>query len=340
MRALKIILFVILGLVGVFLILALVAPKEFTTTRSIVIDAPPELVFNTVNDLSSWDSWSPWKEADPTIQSTMGEITVGKGATSSWVSENSGNGKMTITESHPNENLDVVIEFEGMGQADSDWDIKAAEGGAEASWSFHTEFPFPINAMMLFQDFEGNIHKDYDRGLELLKGVVEKKAEAMANQKYNGYEVKRAPLPMQHFVAVRETVQMDNMTDFFTSSLGKAMQAVQKNGVEIAGAPCGLYFTWDEASKTTDMAGAIPVKAKTEINGFSAVEIPASEALVIDYYGDYHNIGDAHTAMEQYITATGVKTTPPAIEEYVTDPETEKDASKWLTKVYYPLENK
>ena len=107
---------------------------------------------------------------------------------------------------------------------------------------------------------------------------------------------------------------------------------------EMAGAPCGLYFTWDEASKTTDMAGAVPVKKKTEAEGFSAIEIPATEALLIEFYGDYHNIGAAHTAMEQYIAATGAKTTPPAIEEYVTDPGTEKDASKWLTKVYYPLE--
>ena len=59
MRALKIILFIILGLVGVFLVLGLVAPKEATISRSIVIDAPPELVFNTVNDLSTGDSWSP-----------------------------------------------------------------------------------------------------------------------------------------------------------------------------------------------------------------------------------------------------------------------------------------
>ena len=142
---------------------------------------------------------------------------------------------------------------------------------------------------------------------------------------------------MQHFVAVRETVQMDKVTEFFTNSLGKAMQAAQEKGAEIAGAPCGLYFTWDEATKTTDMAGAIPVKAKTEINGFSAVEIPASEALLVEYYGDYHNIGDAHTAMEQYIAATGMKTTPPAIEAYITDPGQEPDASKWLTKVYYPI---
>ena len=245
---------------------------------------------------------------------------------------------MTITESKPNESIDILIEFEGMGEANGDWDFEAVEGGTKTTWSFHTKFPFPWNAMMLFQDFEGAINKDYDRGLALLKGVVESKYQRMADEEFNGYKVKKVSLPMHHFVAVRKTVQMDKVTEFYTASLGKAMQAAQKKGAEMAGAPCGLYFTWDEASKTTDMAGAVPVKKKTEAEGFSAIEIPATEALLIEFYGDYHNIGAAHTAMEQYIAATGAKTTPPAIEEYVTDPGTEKDASKWLTKVYYPLE--
>ena len=338
MRALKIILFVILGLVGVFLALGLIAPKEVSTSRSIVIDAPPELVFNTVNDLSTWDSWSPWKEADPTIESTMGEITVGKGATSSWVSENSGNGKMSITDSTPNESVDVVVEFEGMGQADSGWKIKPAEGGTEATWQFRTDFPYPWNAMMLFQNFEANIHKDYDRGLELLKGVVEEKARSMAGGKYHGQEVKTAAMPYRYFVGIRETVGMDKMQEFYANSLGKAFQGVQKSGAEMAGAPCGLYFTWDEANSKTDMAGAIPVKENAEVEGLSTFEVPSSQALLVEYYGNYEGLGDAHMAIDEYMNATGVKTVPPAIEEYITDPQKEPDTSKWLTKVYYPLE--
>src|SRR5690606_27512704 len=154
-------------------------------------------------------------------------------------------------------------------------------------------------------------------------------AREMASQKYNGYEIKRAPLPSQFFVGVRETVPMDKVSEFYASSLGKAFEAAQKTGAERAGAPCGLYFTWDEASNSTDMAGVIPVKAKTEIQGLSSFELPASESLMVEYYGDYHNIIAAHTAIEQYIAATGLKTSMPVIEEYVTDPEKEKDASKW-----------
>ena len=340
MKVLKIILFAVLGLIGIFLILALVAPKEAGTARSITIDAPPALVFNTINDLSTGESWSPWTETDPTIKTTLGDKTVGVGATSSWVSENSGNGTMTITESKPNERIDILLEFDGMGQADSYWEFEPAEGGTKTTWGFHSKFPFPWNAMLLFQDFEGAINKDYDRGLELLKGVVEAKAKALSSQKINGYEVKRMPMPMHHFIGLRQEVQMDKMTAFYASSLGKAFQAVQEKGLEMAGAPCGLYFTWDEPNKVTDMAGAIPVKEKMEIEGMKTFEVPAAQALVVEYYGPYENIGAVHEAIDQYIAATGVKTSVPVIEEYVTDPETEKDASKWLTKVYYPLENK
>jgi effector-binding domain-containing protein len=66
--------------------------------------------------------------------------------------------------------------------------------------------------------------------------------------------------------------------------------------------------------------------------------VPAGKALVIDYYGSYEGIGGAHMAMDEYVKSNNLKQKSPVLEQYITDPETEPDTSKWLTKVIYLLE--
>ena len=39
--------------------------------------------------------------------------------------------------------------------------------------------------------------------------------------------------------------------------------------------------------------------------------------------------------MDEYMKDFGLLNNPPIIEEYVTDPSTEKDPAKWLTKIIY-----
>ena len=86
------------------------------------------------------------------------------------------------------------------------------------------------------------------------------------------------------------------------------------------------------------MAGAIPVATNASLNRFATITLPAGKALLVEYYGDYHGVAAAHTAIDQYINAKGVHVGMPVIEQYVTDPSLEADTSKWLTRVFYPIE--
>ncbi|MCB0552653.1 MAG: SRPBCC family protein [Phaeodactylibacter sp.] len=335
MRALKIILVVLAALLGIFLLLGLIAPKEVSTSQSIVVNAPPQVAFNVVNDLTTWDSWSPWKENDPTIANVMGEITAGEGAYFTWTSENSGNGKMTITESQPNESIKMVVDFDGQGAADGPFTFKAVDNGTEVTWGFYSKFPFPWNAMLLFQDFQKGLEKDYQRGLELLKGVVEEKAKTMASS--GNLQVQEIDAPARYFLGVRETVAMNGLKARFEENFPKVFEAVSNAGLEMAGMPSALYYTWDEAKQSTDLAFVIPLKEKGQLKGFESFELPAGKALLVNFYGDYSKIGDAHTAIDQYLAANSLEASAPVIEEYVTDPQSEPDPANWLTRVYYPL---
>ena len=100
--------------------------------------------------------------------------------------------------------------------------------------------------------------------------------------------------------------------------------------------PFGLYFTWDEENQQTEMAAAIPVSQPTTLAPFESFEVKEQKALLIDFYGPYEKLGDAHHAMDAHIRANNLKTCI-ALEQYDTDPGQEPDSSKWLTKIYYTL---
>ena len=99
MQILKKIGLALLALLVLALVAAAFMPKHFEYERSTDINASKEVVFGIVNDLKTQDIWGPWKQEDPTIQSTYNEVASGVGQVSSWTSKKSGNGSQTITES-------------------------------------------------------------------------------------------------------------------------------------------------------------------------------------------------------------------------------------------------
>ena len=77
--------YIFLGIIALFIILTLVAPKTFNVSRSIVINKPLPEVFEYLKYIKNQDNWSPWKLKDPDMKQefvgTDGEI----GFVSKWV---------------------------------------------------------------------------------------------------------------------------------------------------------------------------------------------------------------------------------------------------------------
>lgn len=326
---------------GVFIVLILIVgliqPTTFSYERSMLIDATPDVVFSKVNDLRAWEEWGPWSKQDSTLQVTYGEKTVGEGAYYTWKGDEkvSGAGKVTIVESEPHRSLRCLLEFEQGGQGEGWFRLEPTEAGTMTYWGMSFEMPYPFNAFSIFSAgaMEQSINEMLDMGLNGLKSVCE-------SQSSLGLEVQPIDYPGQGFLTIRGTVSMQDVgavQAFFSESFGKITAAIAQRNLQMAGMPCGLYFTWDEESGVTDLAAAIPVSQRVDLSseGIQYHEVPASRALLIDYYGDYSGLGAAHQAMDAYMAAHGLVNLPPVIEQYVSDPGTEADSSKWLTKVIY-----
>lgn len=337
MRILKILGFLILGLIALVLILGLVLPKDYEVSRGVVIDAPASFVFNHVASLKAADAWSPWGDKDPNQTVTYEGEDGAVGSTQHWSgNDDVGEGIQTITAVDPNRRVDTHLKFIRPWESESDAYITldSTEAGTRVTWGFKGTTPFPWNVMGLFMNMDKMLGGEFEKGLSRLKEQVD--AAALAPT-YDGFTIQTIDLEPRIYIAHREVVSWSNMGAFFQTHMPGIYRAAMGAGATMAGTPAGLYFEWDEVNQSADMATAVPVAAAVTVKGASIVEVPAGKAKVIDYYGAYEGSGAAHEAMEKYFTEFGIEGTAPVIEEYVTDPSTEPDTSKWLTRVIYPI---
>lgn len=336
MKILKTILYIILAVVLVLVLLGFAGPKDYDVSRSKTIEAPPPVVFEYLKSLKKQNEWGPWSKQDSTMQVTYEGDDGTVGFTSSWDSDNVGKGKQTITSITGNTVETELIFYMPWGENKSTGYMHAAdiEAGTEVTWGIRGENDFISRIFGVFMNMDKSVGPMFEEGLDSLKVLV----ESEAGKTYNGYEIQRTNWAGKQYVAARSTLQMDKISEFLGLHYGRIMQGLGSAGVQMTGAPSALYYTWDEQTGSTNMAAAIPVSGPAQITDTEMITIPAGKTLMIDYYGPYDKIGDAHVALDQYIQETGAAVTSPAIEEYITDPATEPDTAKWLTRIYYLLD--
>lgn len=183
MNFLKKAFFAIVILIVVALGIGFLLPSAYKVERSIVIQAPVELIFEQVNDLKKNEAWSPWK--DPTMKITYSENTVGMGAVSNWESKDMGNGSQTIEESVPNTSIRTYLDFKEMGHAYAHWSfVQEGEGVKVTQGMTGDQGMNPVKRYFGLM-IDKMIGPQFEKGLASLKQVSEtlaaaQKAEAEA----------------------------------------------------------------------------------------------------------------------------------------------------------------
>lgn len=326
-----IIILVLLAIIAVALMAF--SPKKMTLSEEITVKAPANMAFNMVNDFKKWDSWSPWMAMDPNAVHTFTDKSAGVGAQWSWDgNQDVGKGSQTIVESISGEKIKTSLKIGGWdGESFSNWYFKEKDGKTTIIWDFDgAETPFVFRPFNLFM--KSGLKNTYREGLESIKSQVEDRAK---NKTYGGYKVTEVYQGAKHYIMNRQVVDADKMQQFYTQYLGAIFTKVQGKNIEMDGMPCGLFYSWKDSNGKTDMAAAIPIKAPMDIPGTISQTIGDGKALVVDYYGDYNKVQPAHDAISDYMKDHNLLVNYPIIQEYITDPTTEKDPSKWLTKITY-----
>ena len=325
----------LLLLILIYAVLCFLGPKNFNTDESTSIDAPAPVVFNLVNSLQKAELWNDWSLTDTAMVTSYNNVVSGVGAESSWESPSQGKGSQKIVESNKNEKVRTQLAFEGWdGVNTADFLLTPSADGTDLQWTFESgsDLPFFMRGAFMVMGMKGSMKKSYKAGLANIKRIAEERAQ---NSLYGGYTINLVELGERNYLMKRGEVPMSSAEKFYSNSLTSLFAVLQESGVEMEGRPCGLYYKWDFETSTADMAAAIPIAEALSIDGASSLQIPEGQVIQVDHYGDSASSADAHYAIDDYMKDNGLFQELPMVEEYITDSSTEKDPSKWLTRISY-----
>lgn len=174
----KKILLALVVLLGGFLAVAAMQPDDYSVTRTAAIAAPPEKVFPLVNNFHNWSGWSPWAKLDPQMKESYSGPESGTGAVYEWTGNSDvGKGKMTITESQPNDSVRINLEFiePFASTSDTRFAFRPEGAGTQVQWTMSGKSDLMTKAMCLVMGgMDKMIGPDFEKGLAQMKSQAEK----------------------------------------------------------------------------------------------------------------------------------------------------------------------
>lgn len=345
MRALKTILIILGVLFALVLVLGLTGSDTYRYERSVSIAAPSDAVYEHVSSLGALDKWSPWNELDPNMKKTIEGTDGTVGAVQKWEGNSDvGKGEQRIDTLMPGTAVRTHLTFLEPWQMECEAGIDVAANGdsTKVTWFMAGENSFMGKLMGKFMDMDAMMGKDFEKGLGNLKALVEEQSAKENEERMkliSAYNIQTSDRPATLYVGVRKVVKWADMKQFFGESFGATGAAMAKAKVKPAGAPSGVYFEWDEENQQADMLAGFPImadaKGKVTGEGITEYESPASAAYWMAYMGGYNSMMPAHMALDAKIKMDGKEHHTNVIEEYITDPMTTPDSSKWQTNIIY-----
>lgn len=172
----KLLIILVITLAG-FAGLASMQPEEFRVERSATVAAPASVVFEQVNNLTKWNSWSPWAKIDPNAKQALEGPEAGKGAIMRWDGKGMGAGSMTIIESQTDDFLQFQMDFTRPIKSTSTVEFSFKPEGEQTvvTWRMYGKNNFINKAVSLIFNCEKITGEQFDKGLANIKAVVEKK---------------------------------------------------------------------------------------------------------------------------------------------------------------------
>jgi uncharacterized protein YndB with AHSA1/START domain len=174
---LKAIAIIVVVLLGALLAFAATKPDTFRVQRSTNIKAPPEKIFALINDLHSWDAWSPWERLDPAMQRTHSGAASGKGAVYEWAGSGEvGAGRMEIIEASPPSAVKIKLDFLKPFEAHNfaEFTLEPKGDVTDVTWAMYGPHTYVAKLMSVFFSMDSMVGKSFETGLANLKAATEK----------------------------------------------------------------------------------------------------------------------------------------------------------------------
>lgn len=156
-------------------------PNEFHVSRSVEMEAPPEVIFPHVNRLSAWEAWSPYEQIDPEMEKTFEGPEQGEGAVMRWKGNSqAGAGSTKIIQSVPNKSVQIQLTMTEPFGCENDVLFTFVPNGESTTvtWAMTGNVGFGGKLIHLFINMDRMVGGQFQDGLTQLKEIAEKQATA------------------------------------------------------------------------------------------------------------------------------------------------------------------
>ncbi|MFC5046491.1 GyrI-like domain-containing protein [Aquimarina hainanensis] len=316
---------------------------EYQIEESRIIDAPDELIFNTVNEYKTWEKWGPWMDMSDDLIMSYPNQTSGENASYSWKSETQGDGSMKTVKIAPFSSIDQKITFiTPFGESGSDvyWKFeKIAPKKTKVSWGIKGEQSFMEKAFWVTQDstLSANIRPMYKRGLEKLEAYMQKQMDVYTIN-VDGVTEHNGGYYMYSATASSITGIVPKIQE-----LSQAVKTyIRENEIPQTGMPFTLYNEYNKEQGTAIFSVGIPTRDQVVVPNESTVlcnSLPQQKVTKITLTGDYKNLKEAWEAGLTYMAENNLEMNEesPAFEVYRINPDLNPNPAAWVTEIYIPV---
>ncbi|MBV6644521.1 MAG: SRPBCC family protein [Cyclobacteriaceae bacterium] len=299
--------------------------------KSININASADKIFKVLNDFNQWTSWSPWLIMDPSAK-----VTVASDSKSyEWEGKRVGSGNMKILSEDGTKSIDYDLNFlkPWKSNAKVRFELKSEGDETKVSWLMDSSLPFFMFWMKKMM--EGFVGMDYDRGLRMLKELVEdgkihSKLEFRGNSSFSGFK----------YIGIKTSTSINNVGPQMEADFGK-LGAFMKEHADIADQSAfSQYHKWDVVKDKVVYTSGVAVKSiPSDLpDGFVSGEIPSSNVHTVRHVGKYDHLGNAWSTL--YAMQRGkelkLKKGVHPFEVYLNSPE-EVDEKELITDINFAV---
>lgn len=305
---------------------------KISVSRSTTINSSPKEIFQKLNDFNHWPNWSPWLIMEPEVSVTITDDA----KYYEWKGDRTGEGNMKITNEVENESLSLDLTFlkPWKSKASVDFKLSIDAEGTKVTWNMNSSLPF---FMFWMKKMMVNlIGSDYDRGLNLLKDLVEKGA-VESKLEFKG----ESQFPGTKYVGVETSCSISKMGDAMISDFGR-LEEFMKDHSDIAKKEAySIYHKWDIVKQKANYTACVGVESipKPLPDGFVSGEIKPTKIYTLRHVGGYHHLGNAWTTLYTMHRGKEFKTIKGAhpFEYYISDPKV-TDPKDIITDVIFPIQ--
>ena len=323
----KIVALTVLTVVALFYLLPNVAVIE----QTLEIKASPDKVFELVNRPENWVDWyTPLRDTSG-VKIRFTGTPAGRGAGMRWASNRQETfaGMMNIRNSKNNRNVTAVVTINDKHSAVMNFKIRPA--GIDASMlTVTSRLQFRQDSLLHYLRlmFDRSDEQDIIRCLE----NIDEAAIAVTG----GIEVYLQRVEPFSYICIMDSCALEDVSLRMQNLYNELLVFGAKQGIDMTGRPIAIYHRMDE--KKSVFETGIPVAERVPVSGRIRYRtMPESDHAVANYYGSFDTLEDGHNAVQQWLIRYRRKLAGYPWEMFVTDPASEPDPNKWLTRIYYPV---